>query len=960
MPQGLNYIFTLVRIVFIVLLVVFANSLVAQNFHICALPLTNAKDFGGRVNCIFQDKTGFIWIGKETGLYRYDGKQLKAYLHNPKDSCSISNNNILAFSEDAAGNLWIGTKGGGLNKYNRATGRFTRYLHSDHNPRSISFNEVHAIQPDGAGHFWIGTDGGGLNFFDPGKEIFQAYPAATMETPGFQSTKILRITPAGNGAYWVGTWNGGIHFFDPARKIIRHLGDGTPYAKSNVYAITEVRKNLLWIATWDQGLIAYDVTTGRFSTVIDTSRVQHFRHLIAGPKGDIWATSTVGLFYFSSPGSAGQKIVDETLPESRDMTHVFIDRAQMVWLGYKNGSVSKINPQRKQFSVVPATFPFSSSPVNAIYSDSLSDQVYFSSWNHLVQFDPVTKAYKNWPSPVSEFVSIRALPGTDSLLCAAPGGLLVFNKKNGHFSKLNFDSNSNTSILKREILTVVAMGANAYSVGASGAAYQIAYDPKMRWWQVQNIWYAGIGKDLPPSHYPSGFIKDGKGNFWVGTLGGGLNVMRNGGNRFVPFVYDVNQLNSISDNFVESIASDGLGVLWAGTHAGLNRFNTTNNTFERITVAEGLSGDWVNAVAMDARKRIWLSSQKGISSVSADGKTIHNYDTDDGLPSNTFLSRAVAAGRHGNLYFGTVRGLVWFHPDSITANPFLPEPVLVDFKVNENSLPVGGQSPLQQSIEVTKEIQLANDQSSFAFQMAALGYFNPTKNSIKYKLVGYDKDWKMAGPDQLAIYSNIKWGTYQFTCMVANEDGVWNPVAKTVTVVVARPFWLSGPALFIYTLLAAGVLIFLFLRKKALEIEAPEFPEPKVKKAAHHELIEPAGIQASPADMQFLQKAILTVEEYMGDPDFNVQQLSEKMFISRPQLYRKINAITGVTITDFIKEIRLKRAAQLILQKPGNISEIAYQVGFNDPKYFSKCFKQQFGVSPVRYKPANERFLPQE
>jgi len=82
------------------------------------------------------------------------------------------------------------------------------------------------------------------------------------------------------------------------------------------------------------------------------------------------------------------------------------------------------------------------------------------------------------------------------------------------------------------------------------------------------------------------------------------------------------------------------------------------------------------------------------------------------------------------------------------------------------------------------------------------------------------------------------------------------------------------------------------------------------------------------------------------------------MCLSRPQLYRKISSIAGVTVSEFIKEIRLKRAAQLLMQKPSSISEVAYQVGFNDPKYFSKCFKQMFGVSPAQYISQNEQFLP--
>jgi AraC-like DNA-binding protein len=282
--------------------------------------------------------------------------------------------------------------------------------------------------------------------------------------------------------------------------------------------------------------------------------------------------------------------------------------------------------------------------------------------------------------------------------------------------------------------------------------------------------------------------------------------------------------------------------------------------------------------------------------------------------------------------------------------------------INDKPVIVGNASPLKQHIEVTDEIELDNNQSSFSFKMAALSFFNPQKNRIKYKLNGYDKDWKLAGPDQMAIYSGIPSGSYEFSFMVSNEDGVWNTKEKRVKIIIARPVWLSAWALLGYFILGAVIISFVFFRtRKKEEVMPAETAGPKKdKKAANHEIIQPAEVETSPADLQFLQRAIVVVEENMSDPEFNVQHLSEKLFISRAQLYRKINAITGVTINDFIKEIRLKRAAQLILQKPGNISEIAYQVGFNDPKYFSKCFKQQFGVPPGNYKAPDERNLPPE
>ena len=146
--------------------------MLSQNLQINPVQLIDPKDFGGGISCIFQDKTGFIWIGKETGLFRYDGNEFKVFKHDATDPNSISNNSISSILEDDKNNLWIGTRGGGLNCYNRQTGKFTVYCNDIKNPESISFNEVNTLKLNKNGNFWVGTDGGGLNYLDTKTFIF--------------------------------------------------------------------------------------------------------------------------------------------------------------------------------------------------------------------------------------------------------------------------------------------------------------------------------------------------------------------------------------------------------------------------------------------------------------------------------------------------------------------------------------------------------------------------------------------------------------------------------------------------------------------------------------------------------------------------------------------------------------------------------------------------------------------
>lgn len=926
----------------------------ARELKIYPVVQSDPKEFGGRVNCIFQDRGGFIWIGKENGLFRYDGYELKPFLHRLTDSTTIGGNNIVTITADEKDNLWIGTKGGGLNSYNPVTGQFRRFQHQEKNPGSISHNEVFAIHPDNIGNFWIGTDGGGLNYFSPQSAKFSCIQQSSEMPKGLRSDKILAIHGTSDGKYWIGTWGGGLHLFDTQKQAIEHLGEGTPFTDANIYCIEQVSPDVLWLGSWGSGLLAYHMVKKEFTTIVPPLVIPNFRDLQKGNHGEIWAGSSAGLLYFSSPATPYQ-LVGGILSNVANVTAIFIDQTNIVWVGCEDGSVGKLNPTAKQFIKIPSSLPFSQSNVSSLLFDHDSGYLYFSTNHELVRLHPETLRCDTYPLSNNGLVSMARMEDKDQLICASAGELMRFDKRKKQFTKLLFDNSAPDGLFKKQIWTISPSGSNCFWVGALGAAYRIVYDGASDLWKVTEILYTG-SKQLPVCHYPSCFL-DEKHGLMIGTWGGGVSWL-NGTNRDKEGA----KVIPVSDNFVESLCYDNKGNLWAGTHAGLNRIDSSGNTTATFTMSDGLTSDWIASVTNDRENRIWLSTQKGISSVDPATQKVRNYDFNDGLPANAFVPRAIDKDSAGNFYLGSVRGLVWFHPDSISDNQVLPQPALVELKINDEEANIGNGAPLQQTIETSNLITIKSSQANFSLQMAALGYFNPARNRIKYMLKGYDNEWQMAGSHPTATYSSVPPGTYLFSVVAANEDGIWNNKARNITIVIkssGTPTVILITLLLIITALTGYAYFNVFTKKsKAGTIVSPE--EINHKRAPNHHLIQPTAVVTEPADLQFLQKAILIIEENISNPDFGVGELCTGMCLSRPQLYRKINNIAGVTVTELIKEIRLKRAAQLIVQKPESISEVAYQVGFNDPKYFSKCFKQQFGLSPAHYAVANERNLPPE
>lgn len=913
-----------------------------QNQQISDLNLSFPTDIGGLVNCIFQDKEGYIWIGKESGLLRYDGNELKIFRHNATDPKSISNDNIQIIAEDRSGDLLIGTKGGGLNRFHHKTQNFTRYLHNSKNKSSISFNEVLTICPDGKGNFWIGTDGGGLNFFNPLTGKFKNYK---MGHNGLKSNSILSIVPDGKGKFWIGTWSSGIYSFNPTSKNFKQLGNGTRYNQLDVYCIKEVRPGILWIGTYLDDLISYDIKNDRFSTVIKNWKLNSFNDIQVTNRGEIYVAAWNGLFYYPN-WQAPSTIIKSKMPGFDSFYKLFLDKTQSLWISTRNAGLGKINSFEKQFHVLPSAFPFAKSPVYSIFIPNSSSQAYFRTSGNLIEYELATHKYTVHKAPIEFNTIMIEVKALNSLLCSGTYGLSLFNLSSKRFYKPNYHPNNTTNISQESIRSLYDAG--SLGIWAAGAieVYQLLLDNKTKTWKILKKLVLGNKGGLSKSHYLKSFLHHPNGDFWLGSSGAGIHRSFGGSSNFTSLQHKPDNHKWLSNNFIQCLDVDHRGNVWIGTQSGLNKYDLKRGSISSINKTDGLANDWIFNIAIDSKNRAWVTTGSGLSRISDDLKTIKNYDVADGLPSNEILDRSMATDNKGNLYVGTKEGLFWFHPDSIYDNPHLATPIITDFTINGKKISIASASPLDKNIENTSDISLKSSQNTFSFRFAVLNYFNPKRSKIKYKLKGYDKEWQFADASQLANYSAIPSGTYTFIVSAANEDGIWNPDEKQIKLTISSPLLLSNFAILLYATIGGVLILYLFKLSNSSPVPLPSLI---TKKRVDPEFIQPSAIEAIPANLQYLHKVIDIIEENISDFDFGVQQLCDKMYQTQRQVNRRTKEYAGITITEFIREIKLKRAAQLLSNKSATVSEVSYKVGFINPKYFSRCFKQQFGVSPGHY-----------
>ncbi|MEK6650123.1 MAG: two-component regulator propeller domain-containing protein [Bacteroidota bacterium] len=218
-----------------------------------------------QVRCLFQDKKGFLWIGTENGLNRFDGYSFKVYRHDPRDSMSIGSDIVNYMYQDSDDHLWFSTLGGGVNRYVPEVDGFKRYVPIPNDPSSIAGNDGSAIVEDRNGVLWIGV--GGLNRYDRRRDSFTRYVSVPDDPTTLGSNDITFLHEDRYGTFWVGTTHG-LHVFDRARGTFTRYqhdpADPRSLGNSSVTSFVD-DDSVMWIGTMGSGVNRLDKRTMEFS-----------------------------------------------------------------------------------------------------------------------------------------------------------------------------------------------------------------------------------------------------------------------------------------------------------------------------------------------------------------------------------------------------------------------------------------------------------------------------------------------------------------------------------------------------------------------------------------------------------------------------------------------------------------------------------------------------------------------
>jgi len=738
----------------------------------------------GLINALFLDSRGDIWIGTMNGLNRYDRNRddFTRFRNQPENPKSLSHNAVTAITEDRSGTIWIGTAGGGLNALDRRTGAFRVYRNDPANAESLSHNEVLGIRIDETGYLWLAT-GGGLNRFDPQSEKFIRYSHDPKNPQSLSHDRIRVITIDTDGTIWLGT-EGGLNHFDPISGLFtRYLHQpNEPQSLSHdiVYAILRDRSERLWIGT-QEGLNLFNETRGDFTVLRNDSydpESLSYDYIYS-----IFEDRT-GVLWFGTRGRGLNKLVAEKSrfelfqhrpndPQGLGSNYLRAfaeDENGGLWIGLQDKGVDHLDRKTGIYTHLrhdprnPAGLNSDSTYALAV---GRSGEVWIGTYGGgLNRYDPKTKTFRNYVNRPDDSTSLSH----NSIRCLLLDrqGRLWIGTDGGGLNRLNPETNS-----------FIRYQNNSADPGSlSGNSVRALYE-------------------------------DQDGTIWAGTYGSGLNRWDPKTDQFTVFRNDPANPNSLCGDFICSLAEDGSKVLWIGTISGITAYDRGANKFICYTEKDGLPNNSIYGLLIDNEGNVWSSSNRGIARLNPRTRAVKAYDVSDGLQSNEFNGGASFRSKTGEMFFGGTTGFNAFIPTLLKDNPFPPTVVITGFEVFNKAVPVGrpvdGRIILEKSILETTDLVLRYRERLVTFEFAALHFAAPEKNRYAYKMEGFDPDWNQVKDRRFVSYTNLAPGKYIFRVKASNNDGIWNDQGAELRVRVIPPFymirWVHGLGLLFIALI---------------------------------------------------------------------------------------------------------------------------------------------------------------
>ncbi len=715
------------------------------------------------VQALLQTRDGYLWLGTNEGLVRFDGMQFTVF--DTRNTPALRHNSVVTLCEDRTGALWIGTSGGGVAVY-----RDGRWVRTYDTSNGLPNNYIRSIYEDREGRIWITAHGGGLVCLRDGK-----FHAITTKD-GLPSDSLRTVFQDAGGSLWIGADEDGVCVMRGSS--LRCFGFKDGLRSNQIRAFHQDRQGRIWVGTRAGGLHTFE--GGRFRPIMLIPQIPGgaVRTILEDRHGSLWVgTEGAGLIRIRA-GEVARLTAREGLPHNF-VRALLEDREGNLWVGTRGG-LFRLRDRKVQSWTT--TDGLVSDDVRALLAEP-SGRVWIGTRAGLsLLHRGVVRRVRLSREWSRDTVRTLARASDGSIWVGADTGL--FRWKNGSVVRIAVPA-SEPRLAVRVLLP-----------GRAGRMWIGAWD---RLLLCEGTHCADITARLgPPPQGISALAEDRDGTLWIGTDQGLIAFGTHGVARFTS-------RDGLSHDRVTCLYLDGESALWIGTRGGLTRLK--DRQFSVFRQRHGLLSDNILYVAEDRHRHMWLTSRRGIMRIRkqelldfAEGRIaeLHPvvFDTSDGMKSAECNGDAHPAGAmtpDGRMWFPTVAGVVVLDPANLRAAPAPPRVLIERVLAGQKSCPMAS-SP----------VRVPAGTENLEIQFTAISLSAPERVRFHYRLEGYDADWTETRGRRSAWYTRLPPGSYRFRVLADAYDGSWPKREASLDLVVEPRFYQTG---WFYLLCAGSMAI---------------------------------------------------------------------------------------------------------------------------------------------------------
>ncbi len=756
---------------------------------------------------IEQDQLGFMWFATQDGLNRFDGERFEVFKASEKNAHSLTNNYIYPLALDNQNKLFIGTRNGGVNQLNLFNYEFAAAL--------LKNKRITSLLPYNQWLF-VGTFGGTVYRINRITEHIEAI-AENLTKP------VYALTPI-NHVLWIGTHGSGLFHYDlKANKLVKNYLKEVFTEQSiypSIFAIKQDADSHVWLATQGGGVYKINLANNEY---INWRHDPANKHSISSNQVRDIEFDDAGRVWFATRGG-GVSIYDKSQGHFSHLKHdpfdryslahnrvysVFKDQTGVLWFGTANG-INKLDPASLSFTKLKKPEPLSSDDSWALYEDSLN-RLWYGSWGGGIdildeQFNRV-KHLDMQSSPLALSSNAVKAITQDKLGNTWIGtwahGINVITKQG---ELITYNANKgNHGLSENSIYSLLVDNSNQVWIGTNGGGlfrFDRQSNSFISYAEPQRTTALHIDAPRVTSLY-----QDVNDNLWIATDGSGAYKFNKHSNEVTHYTKSA-QGKGLSHNTVRAFLLRSNGDMWLATSNGVNIIKADSQNIVHLGIEDGLPNQVVYGLIAQ-QQYVWLSTNNGLVRVHSDNFSMTHYQAKDGLQGNEFNAGAFYKTRQGKIIFGGTQGLTVFSPNTQTTKPLPGKLALTQLSFDDRPLLNSIGSNLGMHYEVDKSRQLTIPYSVKRISLAAnyLHFQEPTTNRYRYRLTGFEQQWRSATGSNIAIeYTNLPAGKYQLVIEATSYSGAKAITPLIINFHVLTPWWQTSLAYVLYVILLFGFI----------------------------------------------------------------------------------------------------------------------------------------------------------